>query len=134
MHACIYIPLDDTPPPPTPEPPGENPPPEQPPGDEPEPTVPKAPCYLYGQYDPTLNEVLMHWNKPTNDGGLPITEYRVYRFSKGIIELIGVLKSNLDQISFVDKNLLPGTYQYYVTAVNSKGESQPSNSLIIETF
>ncbi len=64
------------------------------------------------------------WNAPENDGGLTITEYRIYRNGS----LIATVPAS--QPWFKDTNVVNGqTYTYYVTAVNSTGESPTSNEV-----
>ena len=68
--------------------------------------------------------IYLEWMTPTSDGGSPITEYFVYR---------GKSSSNYDFIfvtnttEFNDTTVSGGVeYYYVVTAINSRGESDPS--------
>lgn len=70
-----------------------------------------------------LNCIELNWDEPENDGGKPLTKYRIFRD--------GSHYTNLDVpvTSFTDDKVTNGTeYTYHVTAVNSVGESDPSNS------
>ena len=49
--------------------------------------------------------------------------YNVYRNDEQINEIVS------SSPSFIDENLLNGTYNYYVTAVYDEGESDPSNTV-----
>ncbi len=71
--------------------------------------------------------IVLSWNPPSDDGGAAITAYRIYR---------GVNPTNLRPIrtitwtvtSYTDDLVSNGQVYYYnVTAVNSGGESLPSN-------
>ncbi|MFW9914322.1 MAG: SBBP repeat-containing protein [Candidatus Thorarchaeota archaeon] len=68
------------------------------------------------------NSILLSWTAPTDDGGVTITSYRVYRgTSSGVYALIGVLTTGT---SYEDTTAAKGTtYYYVVTAVNGIGES-----------
>jgi PKD repeat protein len=73
------------------------------------------------------HEVKLEWKKPEDDGGAPITEYRIYRSMK-----LGDKKIDLvtvgDMRTYTDKNLKNGqTYYYQVSAVNSAGEGKRSH-------
>jgi len=66
--------------------------------------------------------IRLTWDEPSDLGGLPITEYRIYNASNN--QLIGTSSVT----TFLDPNKTNGTtYSYYVTAYNFKGESDKSN-------
>ncbi len=66
------------------------------------------------------------WSAPGSDGGSPITNYKVYRGTSQNGE--SFLTELGDVLSYSDTGLNNGqTYYYYVTAVNSIGDSGPSN-------
>lgn len=68
--------------------------------------------------------VNLTWNAPVCNGSSPITEYRIYRNGA----LVGVVPGG--QLWYNDTNVSNGhTYTYYVTAVNSVGESSKSNEI-----
>ncbi len=71
--------------------------------------------------------VRLVWNPPENNGGYPVTEYRVYRWTEGGE---AVLLGTTTEVAYNDTSVTNGvTYYYYVTAVNSHGESDPSNEV-----
>lgn len=68
--------------------------------------------------------VYLTWEAPAYSGFSNITEYRIYR--NGI--LIATVPA--DQLYYYDTNVVNGeTYIYYVTTVNSIGESEKSNEI-----
>ncbi|ADD09018.1 right-handed parallel beta-helix repeat-containing protein [Candidatus Aciduliprofundum boonei] len=68
--------------------------------------------------------VNLSWNQPLCNGSSNITLYKIYRNGT----LIATVPAT--QLWYNDTNVVPGVnYSYYVTAVNSVGESQPSNTV-----
>ena len=71
-------------------------------------------------------QITLTWQPPVSDGGLPITNYRVYRgLAPGteafLVEIGAVL-------TYLDSSLTNGQeYCYVVTALNGVGEGPPSN-------
>lgn len=64
------------------------------------------------------------WNSPRGNGTSPITYYQIYR--NGV--LISTVHAN--QYYYNDTNVVDGqNYTYYVTAINSAGESTKSNEV-----
>ena len=91
-------------------------------------TVPSAPSSL----TTTINsQVSLDWTAPTDNGGLPITVYTIYRgVASEAKTKIASVPSNIlhyDDLSSVDGQ----TYTYQVTANNSIGESVPSNQATV---
>ncbi len=85
-------------------------------------SVPSSPLNLSAS--PGNEYVNLTWNTPASDGGSNITEYKIYRNGT----LIATVPA--DRLWYNDTNVVPGVnYSYYVTAVNSVGESQPSNTV-----
>jgi hypothetical protein len=70
-------------------------------------------------------EVELAWEPPMEDGGDPVSCYRVYRSSPG--EAPVLIKDLLCDTTFVDIETTPDfTYEYTVAAVNSAGEGTMS--------
>ena len=85
-------------------------------------TVPSAPLNLVAEAG--AGYVNLTWSAPTSDGGSAITEYRIYRNGT----LIATVPA--EQLWYNDTDVKGGvTYTYYVTAVNSEGESEKSNEV-----
>ncbi|MFX0051239.1 MAG: fibronectin type III domain-containing protein [Candidatus Hermodarchaeota archaeon] len=73
-------------------------------------------------------QVELEWQPSVDDGGTPITEYKIYRAasSGGPYSLIG----SPITLSYIDLTVTNGeTYYYVVTAVNSQGESDYSSEV-----
>ena len=85
------------------------------------PTVPSAPQNLAAVAG--NNQVSLTWSPPVSNGGSAITGYSIYRNGT-------LLTSNISSPSYTDTGLANGDIQtYYVTAVNTIGQSTPSNSV-----
>ena len=70
--------------------------------------------------------VQLSWEDPNHDGGLPISEYRIFRGTEYGGETY-FDSASPDNTSYNDTGLTNGiTYYHIVTAVNSIGESPPS--------
>ena len=92
--------------------------------------IPNAPYNLQGQK--TGSGILLFWNAPTES---LVANYNIYR--KGGDDLNWTLwhtNSGMYNTTFTDLvNLNSGaTYSYYITALNSEGESSPSNAINVE--
>jgi len=70
--------------------------------------------------------IRLSWNPPAYTGGLPVTEYIVYRgVDPNSLSVYRTLPGNAT--TFTDSNLEPGkTYYYKVQAVNAQGKGEPS--------
>ena len=92
-------------------------------------TAPGAPTGLTASAG--NGQVSLSWQAPSSNGGVAITNYRVYRgtTSGGETQLTSGGCSNLGNVlSCTDTGLTNGqTYYYKVTAVNSVGEGAQSN-------
>ena len=90
---------------------------------------PSPPTNLVGLL--SNGNVILNWQKPY-DGGSEIIKYNIYCYSTLLPtpELIGYTDS--PSTNYTDtSNLRKGTYYYFVTAVNSYGESDKSNVVSI---
>lgn len=92
----------------------------------PPPVPPSAPLDLTAM--PGDGFVKLSWSAPTHDGGSPILGYNIYRGSgPPLAYLTNVSASTL---SYNDTQVLNGlTYHYHVTAVNSAGLGEPSDTV-----
>jgi fibronectin type 3 domain-containing protein len=71
-------------------------------------------------------QVTLSWFAPLSDGGSAITGYDVYKGSASGAETLYATTGNV--LAYTDIAVANGqTYYYKVTAVNSAGESEPSN-------
>ncbi len=94
----------------------------------PPPTVPDKVTGLVGTEG--YEKVLLDWDTPYN-GGLPVTEYRIYRgMDSNQLDPVPVAKISLTQ--YTDSLLTNGhTYYYEVSAVNLLGEGPRSDKLAV---
>ena len=84
--------------------------------------VPSAPQNL--QASAGDRQASLSWQAPSSTGGLPVT-YDVFR--NGTQEASGITSTG-----YADTGLVNGeTYVFYVTAVNSMGQSVPSNAVSV---
>ncbi len=83
---------------------------------------PTAPLNLNGT--PENRAILLSWSTPLGLGSAPITGYRIYRNNRAIATV------SANQTTYRDSSLVPyTTYYYFVTAINSVGESERSNEI-----
>lgn len=72
------------------------------------------------------SEIDLSWTAPTDDGGSPITSYKIERFDNGTVTTIF---TNSTSTTYSDTGLAESTtYSYDVHAINSVGTSAPSNT------
>lgn len=92
--------------------------PEAPPG-----TTPSAPRDLRASAGDAI--VNLDWSPPADDGGSPVTNYRIYRGTvPGHLDFLATVS---DVLSYQDTGVTNGvTYHYRVSAVNSAGEGPRS--------
>src|SRR5437879_3313675 len=94
-------------------------------------TPPSAPQNL--QATGGTSSVTLSWQAPGNNGGSPITNYKIYRSSSSGTE--GFLTTVGNVTSYTDSGLASGhTYFYKITAVNAIGTSHQSNEASATTF
>src|SRR5207245_2437165 len=93
--------------------------------------MPSAPQNL--QATAGTGNVTLSWQAPSNNGGSPITNYKIYRSSSSGTEGLLVTIGNLT--SYTNTGLASGhTYFYKVTAVNGIGTSPQSNEASATTL
>lgn len=89
-------------------------------------TVPDAPQNL--QVQVSNAQAVLSWEAPTDNGGMTITEYKIYKGTTSGNEVY--IASVYSGLSYTDSNMTDGqTYYYTVSAVNDKGESLQSNEI-----
>ena len=97
------------------------------------PDAPLAPQLLTAVPGPGLGQVTTSWQAPSDDGGVPVLRYNVYRgdTASSMTTLIG----NTTTRSFVDSGMANGEAHYYAArAVNAAGEGALSNVFLGATF
>ena len=72
-----------------------------------------------------LNDVVLEWTMPGSHRDF--LRFDVYRNEELIAEV-----DEPDEYPFVDVNLAPGDYSYYVVAVYNEGNSDPSNTVPVQ--
>jgi hypothetical protein len=76
----------------------------------------------------TQGGVQLYWTAPSNGGSSAITTYKIYRSTSPSGAFAAVASASGSTTAYRDASATPGTTYYYrVTAVNSTGESTPSN-------
>jgi len=77
--------------------------------------------------------VELSWDSPSDNGGKDIEKYIIYRSTDGK-NYVKIGEVSADIYIYEDRNVVPGTtYYYYVTAVNSVGESARSQIVKVTT-
>ena len=75
---------------------------------------------------PGIENVTLYWGAPANNGGSPITEYRIYRVLDSPSSLLASVSG--DRYRYTDTTGIPGTtYSYYVKAINYVGAGPNSD-------
>ena len=94
------------------------------PGDNEVSNLPKRPKNLQATISSSGLQITLQWSENDNDEA--VTKYNVYYSSEenGVFKFIGYTENN----SFIHPSVLSDTAYYYVTAVNDKGESEPSKT------
>ena len=76
--------------------------------------------------------ILITWEKPDNNGGSTILNYRIYRGANfESMDLLIILEDN--EMEYLDESADSGKFFYYVTASNEIGESPPTEIMEIST-
>jgi minor extracellular protease Epr len=90
------------------------------------PTAPSAPRDLKAIAG--NSQVSLSWSVPSNNGGSTISNYKIYRHTASTPETLLTTVGNV--LTYTDNNVVNGvTYYYRLTAVNTVGESSPSNEV-----
>ncbi|XP_037071182.1 twitchin-like [Pollicipes pollicipes] len=93
------------------------------------PGMPKGPLKVENVYD---KGATLKWEKPEDDGGLPIKEYVVEKMDAGTGRWVrcGKCPGDKSHPEFQVGDLIPGQdYKFRVAAVNDEGESEPLETL-----
>ena len=74
-------------------------------------------------------QIRLNWSAPSNDGGSPITGYRIERAATRTgVWIIHVASTGSATTTYVDTGRAPNTTRYYrVRALNAQGHGDPSN-------
>ncbi len=89
------------------------------------PSAPKGPLEVSGVHK---EGCILKWQKPEDDGGMPIKEYEIEKMDQATGKWVRVGKIGGDRVppTFNVTGLEPGhSYQFRVTAVNAEGDSEP---------
>lgn len=92
------------------------------------PDAPKGPLEVT---DVTATSAKVKWEKPEDDGGVPIKEYEIERLDTktGKWVRVGKVPGTAPLTEFEVTGLNPGSeYKFRVTAVNDEGDSEPLES------
>lgn len=92
------------------------------------PDAPKGPLEVT---DITATSAKVKWEKPEDDGGVPIKEYEIERLDTktGKWVRVGKVPGTAPLTEFEVTGLNPGSeYKFRVTAVNDEGDSEPLES------
>lgn len=85
------------------------------------PGKPKGPLKVY---DVTKSGLKLKWEKPEDDGGLPITSYQIEKLDKATGRWVPVGRTSDTEMDV--KGLQEGhEYEFRVKAINEEGESEP---------
>jgi fibronectin type 3 domain-containing protein len=75
------------------------------------------------------SQINLSWTAPSNNGGSPITGYKIERSNSGSSWSTLVSNTGSTATTYSDTGLFPTTtYSYRVSAINSVGTSSPSNT------
>ena len=94
-------------------------------------TVPGAPTGLRATPDGLQGStrIRLTWSAPSNDGGSPITGYRIERaITRGGPWIIQAASTGSTATTYLHTGLVPNTTRFYrVRALNAQGSGEPSN-------
>ncbi|XP_023314705.1 twitchin isoform X11 [Trichogramma pretiosum] len=90
------------------------------------PSPPKGPLVVS---DVTKTSAKVKWEKPEDDGGVPVKEYEIEKMDTKTGKWVRVGKVPGDKTDFDITGLNPGSeYKFRVTAINDEGDSEPLES------
>ncbi|MBI5698676.1 MAG: fibronectin type III domain-containing protein [Thaumarchaeota archaeon] len=99
----------------------------------PNPTAPQPPTGLRATAV-SSSQINLSWTAPSNNGGSSITEYQIERSTDGTTWST-ISNTGNTSTTYSDTGLNTSTtYTYRVSAINSTGTSQPSNTASATTF
>lgn len=102
--------------------------------DVPPSTVPQPPTGLASSAV-SSSRINLSWNAPSNDGGSPVTGYKIERSASGGAFSVLVANTGSAGTAHSDTGLSAGTtYTYRVSAINAVGSSSPSNTASAATL
>ena len=97
------------------------------------PDAPGAPQLLTATPGPGLGQTTVSWQAPSDDGGVPVLSYNVYRGESP--STVTTLIGNTTTRSFTASGMANGESHYYAArAVNAAGEGAMSNTFLGTTF
>ena len=89
------------------------------------PSAPTGPVHLTSI---TNNSVTFDWQPPKDDGGSPVSAYRLFLCEEGS-DWSELSTLEMHDKEYTAKNLAEGkTYVFHITAVNEVGDSKPLDS------
>lgn len=95
-------------------------------------TVPSPPTGLTATAASSI-QINLRWNAPSDNGGFPITGYKIERSTNGG-QTWSVIANTNTSTTYSDSILMPNTtYTYRVFAINALGASSPSNTAYATT-
>ncbi|HEY3420941.1 MAG TPA: fibronectin type III domain-containing protein [Methanomassiliicoccales archaeon] len=68
-------------------------------------------------------QVTLTWSNPTYQGTANLLYYEILRYNGTAWSFAGLVATGLGQQTFVDTNLTPGTYGYYILVSNNYGDA-----------
>lgn len=97
--------------------------------------LPSAPTGVSAAPGPLVNQITVSWAPPTDDGGTPVTGYRVFRATSSTGSYTQRASLGSSARSWTDTDVLPATaYFYRVAAVNLVGVGTQSPTTCAEPF
>jgi fibronectin type 3 domain-containing protein len=74
----------------------------------------------------------LEWTMPSDDGGAPVTSYTLFRRVSGVEGFVEMASMPSSSFRYLDDTVANGVeYDYWVTAWNLAGESEPSGAVTV---